>query len=139
YMKANDIELVVMARRKHSPARLVFGSVGERLLTLTDRPVLFVPVRSRNLRLNHSRLLVPLDGSANAEGALSEAATLAALTGGSITLLRVIAPGSTTRAPTYHQDGPTEDAVARALEAQRYLDRMAERVRGAGLLVERTV
>lgn len=139
YVRQHDIDLVVMARRKHSASRLLLGSVGERLLALIDRSVLFVPVRSRNLRLNHPRLLLPLDGSQEAEAILPVTASLAILTGGSVRLLRVVAPAPASQVPVYHQDGASEEAVARALDAQRYLDRIAEQLNRSGVYADTKV
>jgi nucleotide-binding universal stress UspA family protein len=135
YAKDNRVDLVVIARRKHSAERLLFGSVGVQLIDLLDRSILFVPARVQKIRMNHPRILAPLDGTAAAERLLPEVATLATLTGGSVTALRVVPP-ALSPAAAYHHDAATEDAVARALHAQRYLDAAAQRLRSMGALVE---
>jgi len=127
YALANDIELTVMTRQRHSVERVLHGSVGERLLGLLDAPILFVPARPRQFRVTKCHVLVPLDGSGAAEIILPEAANLASFTGGSLTLLHVVSPDP-------HE--VADASLARETHAQRYLRGVAERVGAGGIPVD---
>jgi len=79
------------------------------------------------------KILVPLDGSELAEGALPEAIDLCG-TGATLVLLRA------TEATRLRMTDATEAQVAVVEEAQTYLDGVAERARKAGVAtVETTV
>ena len=73
------------------------------------------------------RILVPLDGSTLAEGALGQAVELARQGGGTLVLLRAA------EARTFPSADPTEAQVAVVSEAQTYLEGVAERLRAEGL------
>jgi nucleotide-binding universal stress UspA family protein len=88
-----DASMVVMATHgRGGLERWALGSVADKVMRLSERPVLLVRpadagAAARPVKLN--RILVPLDGSALAESAVAPAAEIASATGASITLLRV--------------------------------------------------
>lgn len=82
---SEPVDLIVMSTHGQGGwQRAVFGSVTERVLDASDRPVLVA--RSR---LPITRLIIALDGSAVSELALQPALELAAQLGAEVTLLRV--------------------------------------------------
>lgn len=137
-----DATAIVMATHGHGGlARLVLGSVADKVMRGATRPVLLVGQRSDNVRLKHvtfRRLLVPLDGSTLAEGALAPAARLAQATGAGISLVRVEPWRVTTLAPGFEY-APGPDGVEETITegALRYLDQ-ARTLLPADLRVETT-
>lgn len=81
-------------------------------------------------------ILVPLDGSPLAEGALAHSVALAQAFAARLTLLRVLQ--RTPEAEPLHFVNALDWRVARA-EAQTYLDGLASRLQGAGLSVSTAV
>ena len=73
------------------------------------------------------RILVPLDGSPLAEGAIAEAVEIARRHEATLVLLRAV------YATTLPAADPTESQVAVVREAEAYLAAMAERVYAAGV------
>ncbi len=135
YATAQKIDLIVMARRRHSLNRFLLGSVGEQLLLGQDAPILFMPLLERTLPARGCRILLPLDGTRGAETVLGDATELARALKGSLSLLRVLAPvlqeAGTGRAEV---DAFIEEEGVYGEElAQDYLDRIAQRVRTAGV------
>ena len=90
---AHDVAMIVMATHgRGGAARWLVGSVADKVMRLSTRPVLLVRPPAdgeapRTVRL--SRLMVPLDGSPIGETVLPIAARLAAATGAALTLVRV--------------------------------------------------
>jgi nucleotide-binding universal stress UspA family protein len=78
-------------------------------------------------------ILVPLDGSALAEAALPKAMELADLSGARVLLLRA-AEGH-----THTGTDSTNAQVAAVRDAEDYLDRVREHLRGRGITVETSV
>jgi nucleotide-binding universal stress UspA family protein len=105
--------VIVMATRGHSGVvRAMLGSVASELLSKSPVPV--VVVRAGAQPMEHVRqILVPVDGSAESERAMSAAADLAAVAGANMTLLQVVPPGPI---PTW----ASETAVA--VELGQYAD-----------------
>jgi nucleotide-binding universal stress UspA family protein len=90
-------DLVVMATHgRTGPGHWILGSVAEAVLAACTVPVLLVRAwqqpKTALLLEDQPRLLVPLDGSAFAEGALSTAAALADDLGAELILTRVDTP-----------------------------------------------
>jgi nucleotide-binding universal stress UspA family protein len=86
--ESEEIDLIIMSTHgRGGLARWWLGSVTEKVLRATNRPILIV--RSEALP---TRTLVTLDGSAAAEEALAPAQTMARLFGTPLTLLRVLEP-----------------------------------------------
>ena len=79
------------------------------------------------------RLLVPLDGSPLAEGALAEAATLARALNAEVLLLQVIAPAADVIRSGTMTISVDEVWAAEREEALRYLNRIRARPEWAGI------
>jgi nucleotide-binding universal stress UspA family protein len=92
---ASKADLVVMATHNRTgPRRWTEGSVAESVVSQGNAPVLLVranqsPERAERLGQARPLLVVPLDGSAFAEKALSVAADIAAAIDGALVLVRV--------------------------------------------------
>ncbi len=81
-------------------------------------------------------VLVPLDGSAFAEQALSIAADVASALGVTLLLGRVTSPASLGARPEQAQGGAIallEPVAVREMQAERYLERIAQQMRRPGL------
>jgi nucleotide-binding universal stress UspA family protein len=139
YAAANKVELLVMIRRRHSMHRLLFGSVGQRLLLTQDVPILFVPAREKALPARGCQILAALDGTSAGEAVLQDAAQLARALHGTLTLTRVLRP-------LRHSDGELATSVASLVKgegvygerlAQAYLDNTAERIAATGVNTRR--
>ena len=95
YAEERDVALIVMATHGAGEvARMLVGSVADKVMRLSRRPILLVePPRSpeapREVSLH--KVLVPLDGSSLAEAALPLATELATAAGASLTLARAVA------------------------------------------------
>jgi nucleotide-binding universal stress UspA family protein len=116
-----DARVVVMGTRAAGAAgRALRGSVADRVMRESPRPVVLVPPgadRLRDKRIRIGRVLVPLDGSALAAGAVDYLLALPRADRLEYVLVEVVPPRS---------DGP-----ARARAEQR-LEAAAERVRARG-------
>jgi nucleotide-binding universal stress UspA family protein/predicted transcriptional regulator len=130
---------IVMASHGRSGfKRIVLGSVAMNLVTHTAHPVFLVrattPEQGHEPSLN--RLLVPLDGSALAERALDVAREVAPA--GSTLVLVQVAPRSQVSAPEGEAKrvGEADDTASGVKMATGYLDRVAARLRAAGVSVE---
>jgi nucleotide-binding universal stress UspA family protein len=128
----HDVTMIVMATHgRGGAARWLVGSVADKIMRLSTRPVLLVrpPEDSdaaRTVRL--ARLLVPLDGSPLGEMALPLAERLAAAAGATLTLVRVEPWLATVLAPYgAGYDLTAMDAEA-AAAAEAYLRTVQERL-----------
>lgn len=125
-----DIAMTVMATHgRGGAARLLVGSVADAVMRLSTRPVLLVrPPESDQAPspVTFRRLLVPLDGSADAELALAPATELASAAGARLCLVRVEPWLSAMTAPYGYLPDLTRMDQQVAEEAEAYL----ERVRG---------
>lgn len=136
-------DLVVMCTQGRSGlGRWIYGSVAEQVLARSPVPVLLVRASGETPWLGpgpeQSALLVPLDGSAFAEMALPHAAALARTFGGTILLVRAIAPPMALYSypgVRLAQDSLNEESR----EAESYLEEVAERLRGDRLAVTTVV
>jgi nucleotide-binding universal stress UspA family protein len=147
-------ELVVMATHgRGALGRFWLGSVADEMLRHTTTPLLLIRPGHEAPDLAHEpelgKVVLPLDGSPLAEQILEPAVTLAGLMPDArVTLIRAIHP---VLPPIYPVDVPGEreaqhlaeqvEAMQGRLqgEAQRYLDAIAERLRGRGLTVQTEV
>lgn len=91
----HGVDLIVMGTHaRRGFARVWLGSVADRLIRETGLPVLLVRPPSLATELTdgscYKRIIVPLDGSALAEGSLPAALALAKLEHAEVTLLRVV-------------------------------------------------
>jgi nucleotide-binding universal stress UspA family protein len=135
HASANQIDLIVMARRRHSLNRLLFGSVGEHLLLSHDIPILFMPQGNNALPRRGCRILLALDGTIAGEAVLADAIVLARALKGSLTLARVLAPllrlGDESPGDSYAL--VEEEGIHGEESAHAYLDSVAERIETAGV------
>jgi nucleotide-binding universal stress UspA family protein len=103
---AEAVDLIVMSTHGRTGLKRWFlGSVTEKVVRTTDRPLLVV--RSAAIPTN---CLIPLDGSATAEQALAPGLALAHYWQTAVTLLRVVEPIDDSELPT--PDLPPQEAAA---------------------------
>jgi nucleotide-binding universal stress UspA family protein len=130
--------LVVMCTHGRSGlGRWIYGSVAEQVLARSPAPVLLVRPTSSTETLGPQRgettVLVPLDGSAFAEAALPHAAMLTRALGGTILLVRATEPETA----SYRSSGRVQDdSAGLILDAEPYLEDVAQRLRSTGLSVQ---
>lgn len=148
------IALIAMATHGRSGFnRLLFGSVAEQVLARSPVPLLLIRAAIGTLALDpptYRTILVPLDGSTDAEEALDEAQLLARGCGARLVLLSVLADEPAfafdvgnvlAAATTLSSTATTVDYaphVAPRLDIERcddYLQMQAERLRGTGVEV----
>ena len=134
----HDIGLIAMSTHGRSGfARWAYGSVAERVLRSSGRPVLLVPAQSETVWKadGQSTIVVPLDGSPLAEEALEPAKVLARALGASITLLQVVEPPNMALVGASMGGGYDEafDLQAWIDEARPYAERVAHKLQEAGV------
>jgi nucleotide-binding universal stress UspA family protein len=88
-----DAELIVMTARGYGATKLLVGSTSDYILRHAQIPTLVIR-DERAAAVPFLRLVVPLDGSEDAEEALPLASSLARQVGAAIHLVRVVDPGS---------------------------------------------
>jgi nucleotide-binding universal stress UspA family protein len=133
-------DLVVMCTHGRSGlGRWIYGSVAENVIARSPIPVLLVPPTGdpSNLKLEVGRApaLVPLDGSAHAEAALSQALTMAGILGGGLVVLRAVSM------PFTAYSDPNVLLLQEGLEgeieaAENYVAGIKERLSGSGVAVQ---
>ncbi len=128
-------DIVIMTTRRHGWwSRFWRGSVSTEVARNSRTPVLLVSCREESADLSEvpapDRILVPLDGSAEAERVLGPAVALAALVGGSCELLHVASSRPYAADWSLAYGGvPLLSNVDLEREARRYLRRLAARLR----------
>lgn len=137
--------LIVMATHgRGGLGRLLYGSVADQVLRQATLPVLLVPpMAERPFPADRPlRILVPLDGSAAAEGILAPLQALVQPSGAELVVLRVVDSIDYVR-PHGDDCDPCRRARARGEEpdiepirARRYVDEVVGRLRTAGLTAE---
>jgi len=148
-----EADLVVMTTHGRGPlSRLWLGSIADHLVRHSARPLLLVRPTEDDTDLAREvllqRILIPLDGSPLAEEILEPAIALGSLMDADYTLARVIKPEAI--AGYAMADAPLEEAQSllwnmRALhekvrvEAETYLERVAQRLRSRSLRVQTRV
>lgn len=139
YVAVHDIDLVVMTTHGRSGlARFWLGSTADVLVRIGHVPLLLIRpsegVATVPTTPRYRTILIPLDGSALAEGILPPALELGRLTQAAYTLLHVVEPRTQVRWGPYMS--PTDldpDATRRRqAEARQYLERVAAPLRAAG-------
>jgi nucleotide-binding universal stress UspA family protein len=145
------IDLVVMTVVGAGPwTRLWLGSVADELVRRLPMPLLLLrpqePAPAPAIEPAFRHILIPLDGSEVAEQILGPAVALGKLMQAEYTLLRVATPAVSARpAPPV---GPTSELAQQQLpmaedqprvDAQAYLDRVAERLRAESLRTQTRV
>jgi nucleotide-binding universal stress UspA family protein len=154
HVAAVGADLLVMTTHGRSPlGRIWLGSVADYLVRHVNVPLLLVHPRDPAPEWTSDpaprHILVPLDGSHLAEEMLEPAAGLAALTDGSLILLRVVRPALPS---SFSLDADGVGAGAQRLideiekvqqhllsEATAYLEGVADRLRGRNLVVRTRV
>ncbi len=86
-----DADLVVTGRQGHTGlGKRILGGVTERVLHWSDVPVLVVPEAGTPVDAEFDRVLVPTDGSENAEAAVEDAGAVAGATGATVDAVYVL-------------------------------------------------
>jgi nucleotide-binding universal stress UspA family protein len=139
---AADADLVIMATHGRSGlARALLGSVADGVLTHSPVPVVLLRPGGHRMTGVH-RLVVPLDGSPGGTLALGVALGLTRSTGARLILVEVAVPLVSYMATGGFESipylDPGWDEEERA-HARGYVDRMAERLRRAGVGAEARV
>jgi nucleotide-binding universal stress UspA family protein len=140
-------DLVVMATHGRGPlSRFWLGSVADELVRRLRTPLLLVRPGETAPDLAHPpavrHVLIPLDGSAQAEDILAAALELGRLMQADYTLLRVVEPVIVADARLGgNAVSGLDPALRQALqeEAQVYLERVAERLRSPSVCVQTRV
>jgi nucleotide-binding universal stress UspA family protein len=130
-------ELVAMATHGRSGlGRWILGSVADRVLHLTRKPVFLVHARADGevSSIQLKKILVPLDGSSTGESVLPFVKRLAADLGASLVLEGVIVPSAALYSGTFI---PSSPPVLDEMEAgsKEYLDEIAATIRKEGIPV----
>ena len=147
-LKAHDASLVVMATRAAGAVgRAIQGSVADRLVRESPRPVVLVPPRAEYLgakRIELRRVLVPLDGSLASLRVVPTLLSLSRAEALEFVLLQVVRPervgghamppGTPTLGDEVHDGG--EWTHVGAAVAERRLGAVAERVSARGSRAE---
>jgi nucleotide-binding universal stress UspA family protein len=126
---ASEADLVVMGRRGRAGlGEGLLGSVTERVVVGVDAPVLVVPGSAEPVREGFSTVLLPTDGSENAEAATDHAVDLARQFGARLHVATVVDVDSA--GGLFGSGGVTDDIVDR-LEASgsEAVSRMVDAVR----------
>jgi nucleotide-binding universal stress UspA family protein len=136
----HDVGLIAMSTHGRSGfARWAYGSVAERVVRSSTRPILLVPAHSEAAWSGNApaSIMVPLDGSALAEEALEPAKRLARALGAGITLLQIVEPPNMALAGSGMGMGYYEafDMPAWIEEARPYAAGVARRLQEEGFSV----
>ncbi|MBI4220330.1 MAG: universal stress protein [Chloroflexi bacterium] len=137
---AEEVDLIVMTTRGRTGfARVLLGSVADRVVHTTDLPILLVRSdvsAGTDAPLGpFKHVIVPLNGSRHAEAALAHAEAMAKAYKATVVPLKVIeAPTLAYSATPYVWTGNYVDELDRALtaDAQQYLKTMTSRITRAG-------
>ncbi len=136
----NGVDLIAMATHGRSGlSRLLLGSMAEAVVRSARVPVLLIRGQSAWKPWVTRKILVPLDGSEASEAILPVVKRLASPRGLTIVLFEVVEP-----LPSAALDNTSlrlaerlgELMTVRREEAERYLTKVAEPLRGKGLRVE---
>jgi nucleotide-binding universal stress UspA family protein len=138
--QTSNVDVIVMATHGRTGlGRAFLGSVSERVLADSQRPVLLV--KPGGQRLEHiATILVPVDGTAGGALGLGAAVGLARATGARLILLDVVPPmpmwmysDASIGSMVYFDPGWEQEALQ---SAESYVKGVGERVRTTGLEVE---
>lgn len=136
-------DLVVMAARRRSPLRRLFGSPSVRKVLQRDLkvPLLVTAGAEEPPDFTHSvvhrRILVVLDGSVAAEQAIQPAAALATLSNAELTLLRVVPYKLGSGLWDAEDDDSLRSIQSEKANAEKYLKRVASAMEEEGVEVRR--
>ena len=133
-----NADVIVMATHgRGGLARAWLGSVAEHCVKKAERPVLLVRPTAGAGPPDWPRVVVPVDGSESSEDALPYAVALAEPLGIPITLVRVVTYLNAPEYPWVPLTMALNDGLIAAMkeDAERYLERLADRVRALGVVV----
>lgn len=146
HAQAIGAELIVMTTHgRGGLSRFWLGSVADALVRLSPAPLLLLRapegVSAAGRQLEVRRILVPLDGSARSEAIIAHALGLGRVLGAELTLLRVVVPAVLGAAApfTTPTDFDPERTRRDEVEAQGYLDALAQRLARNGVVVQTQV
>ncbi len=150
HAKSSGVDLIVMTTQGRGPlARFWFGSVADALLRQATIPMLLVRPQESPAEWTQepewASVLVPLDGSQLAEQILEPATALAAATKADVKLLYVVQQlvqeGYVPRSSqvTSLLDQLREAEHQEQVRAEKYLEKLAKRLRGPSFRVETRV
>lgn len=152
--RAASADLVVMSTHGYGPlARFWLGSVADQMVRVLPVPLLLVRPERTPAELDREpslqKIVVPLDGTAAAEGILGPVVDIARLTGASLLLVRVVRPLLLEGfAPAADDEKPPERSLLYELrgaqagqeaEARSYLEAAAGKLIRKGLTVQTRV
>jgi len=141
YADSGDIDLIVMATHGRSGiSRWALGSVADKVLRATERPVVLVRAQNAHLYMHKkdilSKILVPLDGSKEGEAVIPYIEELVSKIGGEIIFFQVLALA-------YHVHISGDAAVQvpytekemepLKMSAQSYLKKMGSKLKERGI------
>lgn len=134
---------IVVLCRGHGEADAHIGETARKVLESGTSSLLMVPVMpSTKARQGISRVLVPLDGSGQSEGAIPFALKIAKSEDAELVLVHAIPePAFTQAGPDEPEDGELKAQIRQRNErvARKYLDQLRARVLASGLRVRTVV
>jgi nucleotide-binding universal stress UspA family protein len=138
----NALLIVMATQAPRAVGRMVHGSVVDKVIRESSRPVVVVPPRAADLSgktVRFRRVLVPLDGSQASQRVIDTLASLPGAQELELILLHVARRERTGGHPLPPMDPLTAEGQApewihvQATQAQSRLDEIAKRLRGAGI------
>jgi nucleotide-binding universal stress UspA family protein len=139
YANAHGIDLIIMGTHARSVVgRRILGSVADGLIRALELPILLIPraAGSQTDPLRFRRILVALDGTAQSERIVTDAAQLASLAGGSIVLMHVLQPKLLRQRDRFGRSAaslPDDDVMLRGDRSEDYLDQIAQTLNEQGI------
>lgn len=143
YAEARNIDLIVMATHgKSGIRRWVLGSVADKVMSATNRPVMLIrgegarPDAHKRGLLN--KMLVPLDASKESEAVLPYVKEVASKLKAKVVLLHVVPPASTVYAipgATMQFPYTQADVEMSKMQAEDYLNGVGSEVKSKGISV----
>lgn len=137
HINKNDIDLVVMGRRRRSGlGERLLGTVTDRVLRRTNTPVLTVPEEDSTAA--YDDILITTDGSENAERAAPYGISIAQYTGASLHLLNVADVQA--QAGVFDAGGVRDEFIERIeSEGQKAVEQLAQHVDDPEITVQSSV
>lgn len=127
YAQENEIDLIVMSSHGRSGiGRWVYGSVADKVLHQAECSLAIIHPQVETEPFAHKRILVPLDGSQQAERALDPALKLAQAMAAELVLLRVTTLPPLPKEPVAGWPSVESIMWAAGQEAKAYLSRIQE-------------
>ncbi|MAT99526.1 MAG: hypothetical protein CL608_20480 [Anaerolineaceae bacterium] len=140
YARENEIDLIVMSSHGRSGmSRWVYGSVADKVLHQAACSLAIIHPQVETEPFAHKRILVPLDGSLQAESALGPALKLAHEVVAELILLRVTEMPPIPKEPVHGWPGVKSVMQAAELEAKIYLERTRKSLIDSGIQISTQV